>query len=184
MTNIPDHLQSLFSTSLLYKDGRYYIEVPTSEVSMSPALGPHEQCQVALFSSNRTGRSDSSNSTDPVESYNGSSGSGYQTSGSKQPAENLEPMSVGAPQSYTNGRWSDGDRSNGSTASNGTFRSDPPVSKNDVLSVEIESVGSKGDGVAKVDTGYVLMVPDTEVGDEVTVEVEVVRDNYSFARVI
>jgi predicted RNA-binding protein with TRAM domain len=50
--------------------------------------------------------------------------------------------------------------------------------------VTIETLGDKGDGIAKIERGYVIIVPDAELGDEVTVEITSVRDNVSFASVI
>ena len=55
-----------------------------------------------------------------------------------------------------------------------------PVREGDTLEVEIEDVGSEGDGVAKVD-GYTLFVPGTEEGDTVEVRVTDVKPNYGFA---
>lgn len=60
----------------------------------------------------------------------------------------------------------------------------PPVTENDVLTVTIDAVGDQGDGIAKVDRGYVLIVPDAEPGDEVTVRVETVRPNVAFASIV
>lgn len=60
----------------------------------------------------------------------------------------------------------------------------PPVAENDVLDVTIDTVGDQGDGIAKVERGYVLIVPDAEPGDEVTVRIETVRPNVAFASVV
>ena len=57
----------------------------------------------------------------------------------------------------------------------------PPVSIGERRTVQIEGLGDKGDGIARVDRGYVLIVPDTEPGDEVTVEVRQIESNYGFA---
>ena len=51
-------------------------------------------------------------------------------------------------------------------------RPEPPVNVGDSQEVEIESLGDKGDGIARVDRGYVLIVPDTEIGERVTVRIE------------
>lgn len=60
----------------------------------------------------------------------------------------------------------------------------PPVAEGDVLDVTIDTIGDQGDGIAKVERGYVLIVPDAEPGDEVTVKIETVRPNVAFASVI
>lgn len=59
-----------------------------------------------------------------------------------------------------------------------------PVSTGDVKRVNIESIGDQGDGIARVDRGYVLIIPDTEVGDEAKVRVTNVNENYADAEVI
>lgn len=55
-----------------------------------------------------------------------------------------------------------------------------PVSVGDELEVEIEAVGSEGDGIASVE-GFKLFVPDTEEGDVVTVRIEDLKPNFGFA---
>lgn len=57
----------------------------------------------------------------------------------------------------------------------------PPVEEGEERTVTIESLGDKGDGIAKVERGYVLIVPGARPGDEVTVEVDEVRENVAFA---
>ena len=66
----------------------------------------------------------------------------------------------------------------------GSERPDPPVDVGDTQEVEIESLGDKGDGIARVDRGYVLIVPDTEVGDQVTVRIEEAKENVAFTEVV
>jgi len=58
-----------------------------------------------------------------------------------------------------------------------------PVKIGDELDVEIESVGEKGDGVAKVQ-GFVLFVPGTQKGDKVKVKVTKVFRKVGFAEVV
>ena len=62
--------------------------------------------------------------------------------------------------------------------------SGPPVSEGEIRDVTIETLGDKGDGIAKIERGYVVIVPDAELGDEVTVKITSVRENVSFATVI
>ena|SRR5699024_2176827 len=59
----------------------------------------------------------------------------------------------------------------------------PPAEPGDIREVTIESLGDQGDGIAKIDRGYVVIVPDTHPGDEVTIEIEQARENVAFARV-
>ncbi|MFB6167877.1 MAG: TRAM domain-containing protein [Haloferacaceae archaeon] len=57
----------------------------------------------------------------------------------------------------------------------------PPVDKGEILELEIEDVGDQGDGIARVGPGYVVFVPDAQVGDNPTVRVTTVRENFAFA---
>lgn len=61
---------------------------------------------------------------------------------------------------------------------------DPPVSKGDVREVTIESLGDRGDGIAKIDRGYVVIVPGGRPDDEVTIEIQQTRENVAFARIL
>ena len=59
----------------------------------------------------------------------------------------------------------------------------PPVSSGDVREVTIETLGDQGDGIAKIERGYVLIVPGARPDDEVTVEITQVRENFAFTAV-
>ncbi len=59
----------------------------------------------------------------------------------------------------------------------------PPVQVGDEIEVEIESVGEKGDGLAKKD-GFVLFVPDAKQGDRVRVRITRVLQRVGFAEII
>jgi len=61
---------------------------------------------------------------------------------------------------------------------------DPPVDEGEIRDVTIESLGDQGDGIAKVERGYVVIVPDARPGDQPTVEIERVRRNVAFASVL
>ena len=45
-------------------------------------------------------------------------------------------------------------------------------------------MGDQGDGIARVDRGYVVFVPDTELGDRVTVRITETRENVAFSEVV
>jgi len=62
--------------------------------------------------------------------------------------------------------------------------SGPPVTEGDQRTVDIEDIGEQGDGIARVERGYVLIVPDTEKGERLTIEITNVRENLGFATVI
>ncbi|MEF8900079.1 MAG: TRAM domain-containing protein [Halovenus sp.] len=60
----------------------------------------------------------------------------------------------------------------------------PPVDEGEIRTVSVESVGDQGDGIAKVERGYVVIVPEAKPGDEPTVEIEDVKQNVAFARIV
>ena len=49
--------------------------------------------------------------------------------------------------------------------------------------MDIEGLGDQGYGIARVERGYVIIVPDTEKGERVTVEIAEVKENVGFAEV-
>lgn len=61
---------------------------------------------------------------------------------------------------------------------------EPPVEEGETRVVEIESLGDRGDGIARVERGYVVIVPDTEKGERVRIEITDVRKNVAFAEVV
>lgn len=62
-------------------------------------------------------------------------------------------------------------------------RSGPPVQKGEIHDVKITAMGDEGDGIGRVDGGYVVIVPGTDVGDEVVVEIENATKRMAFGRV-
>jgi predicted RNA-binding protein with TRAM domain len=60
----------------------------------------------------------------------------------------------------------------------------PPVEEGEVREVTVEAVGDQGDGIAKVERGYVVIVPDGRPGQQPTVEIDEVRKNVAFATIV
>jgi predicted RNA-binding protein with TRAM domain len=60
----------------------------------------------------------------------------------------------------------------------------PPVGQGDKMKVEIEDTGDQGDGIARIDSGYVIFVPNTDVGDRVTIEITEARETVGFGEVL
>ncbi|MFB6191562.1 MAG: TRAM domain-containing protein [Candidatus Nanohaloarchaea archaeon] len=60
---------------------------------------------------------------------------------------------------------------------------DKPVSEGETVEVEIEDLGSKGDGIARVE-GFVVFVPGGEVGESYDVEVTSVGRKFAFAEIV
>jgi predicted RNA-binding protein with TRAM domain len=61
---------------------------------------------------------------------------------------------------------------------------EPPVEEGEQRTVEIEDIGDQGDGITRVERGFVVIVPDTEQGERATVEITDVRENVAFAEVV
>jgi len=59
---------------------------------------------------------------------------------------------------------------------------DKPVSEGDVVELEIEDLGSKGDGIARVE-GFVVFVPGGEVDQEYEVEITSVGRKFAFGEI-
>ena len=78
----------------------------------------------------------------------------------------------------------DSDDATVSDSSSGPDHSDPPVEEGERRTVEIESIGEQGDGITRVERGFVVIVSDTSLGEEVTVEITNVRENVAFADVV
>ncbi|MEW6063308.1 MAG: TRAM domain-containing protein [Nanoarchaeota archaeon] len=62
-------------------------------------------------------------------------------------------------------------------------RSFAPVNVGEELDLNIEAVGEKGDGIAKI-KGFVIFVPNTKKGDEVKVRITKVFKKVGFGEVV
>ena len=60
----------------------------------------------------------------------------------------------------------------------------PPVEIGETRYVEIEDIGKQGDGIARVERGYVIIVPGAEVGERVKIEVSEVKSNFAVGEII
>jgi predicted RNA-binding protein with TRAM domain len=60
----------------------------------------------------------------------------------------------------------------------------PPVEEGERREVEIEDIGEQGDGITRVERGFVVIVPNTDQGERVTIEISDVRENVAFADVV
>ncbi|WP_336365075.1 TRAM domain-containing protein [Halalkalicoccus salilacus] len=62
--------------------------------------------------------------------------------------------------------------------------SEPPVEVGDQRTVDIEDIGEQGDGIARVERGYVVVVPETELNERVTIEITKVTETVAFGEVL
>ena len=60
----------------------------------------------------------------------------------------------------------------------------PPVEEGEVRYVEVEDIGKQGDGIARVERGYVIIVPGAEIGERVKIEVTEVKSNFAVGEII
>ncbi|AXR79142.1 TRAM domain-containing protein [Natrarchaeobaculum sulfurireducens] len=60
----------------------------------------------------------------------------------------------------------------------------PPVDVGETRYVEIEDIGKQGDGIARVERGYVIIVPGADVGERVKIEVSEVKSNFAVGEII
>ncbi|MCU4717074.1 TRAM domain-containing protein [Halapricum hydrolyticum] len=71
-----------------------------------------------------------------------------------------------------------------STSSGAPSEPQPPVENGEIRYVEIEDIGKQGDGIARVERGYVIIVPGAEVGNRVKVEISEVKSNFAVGEII
>ena len=64
-----------------------------------------------------------------------------------------------------------------------SFPADKPVKEGQEYDVEIESVGEKGDGIAKI-KGFVIIVPGAKKGDKIKVKINAIRKSVAFSEIV
>ena len=70
------------------------------------------------------------------------------------------------------------------TTAGDTDEPQPPVEPGELRYVEIEDIGKQGDGIARVERGYVIIVPGAEMGERVKIEVSEVKSNFAVGEII
>jgi predicted RNA-binding protein with TRAM domain len=60
----------------------------------------------------------------------------------------------------------------------------PPVEPGEIRYVEIEDIGKQGDGIARVERGYVIIVPGTKIDERVKIEIQEVKSNFAVGEAI
>ena len=103
------------------------------------------------------------------------------------PRRELETGSVEAETTYRIALISDEGTNSTSTDSSADTPPDepqPPVEPGEIRYVEIEDLGKQGDGIARVERGYVIIVPDAEVGERVKIEISEVKSNFAVGEII
>ena len=77
-----------------------------------------------------------------------------------------------------------GSSSSSAASSRPSSEPQPPVDVGEMRYVEVEDIGKQGDGIARVERGYVIIVPGAEVGEQVKVEVTEVKSNFAVGEII
>lgn len=156
MAEISDSLRLLFETSLEDDGDRYVVPVPKPLVD-DGALSAGETYRVALLTAAVDGIDAADGETD-VTSKNAANASAASSESSRS-------SSAGSSRS----------------ASSDRRVQEPPVDEGDIRSVTIDTLGDQGDGIAKVERGFILIVPGTEPGDQLNVRVTDVKETVAFA---
>ena len=63
-------------------------------------------------------------------------------------------------------------------------RQEPPVNVGEQRIVEINQIGDQGDGLTRVERGFVVIVPETQQGERVRIQIQTVKENVAFAEVV
>lgn len=59
-----------------------------------------------------------------------------------------------------------------------------PVEEGEIRQVTIRDVGEQGDGIAKVDSGYVVIVPGGKPGERPTIKITEARETVAFSEIV
>lgn len=161
----------LFTGRVEARDGEYVFEVPEREVDLD-TLQPGETYRVGVYPDVST----SSTTDDPGQATTESNATNTRTNG----RGGNEEASTSAPESS---RPPVSDPADSPTVNDASPHR-PPVTEGETIELQIEDVGDQGDGLARVGPGYVVFVPDTEVGQQPLVRVTTVRENFAFAEVV
>ena len=106
------------------------------------------------------------------------------------PTSEVEAGSVDPGQVYRVALIERSDGTSGSTSTSSSTSTStssgpqPPVEVGEIRYVEVEDIGKQGDGIARVERGYVIIVPGAEVGDRVKIEITEVKSNFAVGEII
>ncbi|MFC7203043.1 TRAM domain-containing protein [Haloferax namakaokahaiae] len=156
MMDISDSLRLLFETTIERSDDRYLVEIP-AEIVENSSISPEETYRIALLTA-------MSKESEPVSQPETSEST--ETTRAEQQYE--------APSTQSEAQFSSSDpRVQG-----------PPVEEGEIRSVTVDTLGDQGDGIAKVERGFVIIIPGTQPGDQVDVEITDVKQTVAFAETV
>ncbi|ELZ80521.1 TRAM domain-containing protein (plasmid) [Haloferax larsenii] len=157
MPDISDSLRLLFETSIERQNGRYVVPIP-KELVEGGSLSTDELYRIALLSA-----PDAELTPDQSESSTEAS-----TESTQQTSEETTRSKSSTEQYQSSDQYTRRSRT-------------PPVEEGEVRSVTIDTLGDQGDGIAKVERGFIIIIPGTQPGDEVDVKVTDVKKTVAFA---
>lgn len=156
----------LFTGRIEKQNGEYVLTIPDQEIDLG-TLQPDETYRIGVYATTTAPSGTGDHQPDPTaESANNPTNRLSAT-----PSRDRDSPETAA----SSGR---------STTSPDSHSDQPPVREGETLQVDIESLGEQGDGLVKVGPGYVVFVPDTEVGQQPLVRITAARENVAFAEVI
>lgn len=204
MTDRTNELASLFTARVTEEGGRYRVSIPKRVVERG-RISHGDPLRVALIDGTESDRSrpsyrqnaptDDSSSTESSTGTHAeaTTGDATATTGGPTPRGSVTVPTTAAAATES----SDSDSTQNDTDATATTQSDadatattqddpdgPPVTEGERRTVTIEALGDEGDGIAKVERGYVVIVAGAEPGDTVTVEITNVRENVSFGSIV
>lgn len=102
------------------------------------------------------------------------------------PRREIDTGSIGAGETYRVALISGKQDTTGGAAaeSRPADEPQPPVEPGEIRYVEIEDLGKQGDGIARVERGYVIIVPGAEVGERVKIEIAEVKSNFAVGEIV
>ncbi|GAA0204264.1 TRAM domain-containing protein [Halobaculum roseum] len=178
---ISEDLRCVFSAEVEEQDGSYVVEVPKQEVRLE-TLRPEHVYRVAILG-RREGGDVGAPTDDDVDGATSDAGTDEGDGSAAPSTDRTNHTDVDASPRATSSEYS-GEPSDTTDEADGTGEPEPPVDRGDEVTVDIEGIGDQGDGIARVDRGYVIIVPDTEKGERVRIRVTSVKQNVAFAEVV
>jgi predicted RNA-binding protein with TRAM domain len=156
----------LFTGQVEKQNGEYVLTIPDQEIDLG-TLESDETYRVGIYPSEQ----DTDSARSVTQESPGRQAANSQATHNGEQSAQRRPTADAAPGAAQ-------------STSPDSQPDQPPVSEGEILEVEIEGMGEKGDGLAKVGPGYVVFVADTEVGQQPLVRVTTARENFAFAEVV
>jgi len=150
------------------RGGDYVVTVPKQEVELG-TLDAGETYRVGLYPGPATASETTPAGTPKTAEHKPDLERSTHSAPDPETAQSADPMSSGS----TDPSVSPEERPD-----------QPPVAEGEERRLQIEDVGDKGDGIARVGPGYVVFVSDTEIGQQPLVRITTVRENFAFAEVL